>query len=353
MSGILELARPEIRDLAPYSHAQWDPRLVRLHANENPWRSAADPTRGGLNRYPEPQSAALIERLAELYGVEPSQVLVGRGSDEGIDLLVRAFCVAGRDRILICPPTFAMYGFAADVQGAGVTEVPLDAGRGFALDAEAVVAAADTATKLVFLCSPNNPTGNRLAPQAVRRLVEALAGRALVVVDEAYVEFAEAPSLVDWLADYPHLVILRTLSKAYALAGARCGAVLGAPDLIGLLRRVIAPYAVTVQSIESVADALAPELRDEARVRVEALKAERRRMLERLARVPLVEHVWPSEANFLLVASPDAGRLLEAGIRGGLLVRDVRGQPGLERCLRISLGTAGQNDRLVASLEAA
>jgi len=353
VSGVLHLARPEILGLSPYAHAEWDPALVRLHANENPWRGETDSSRDGLNRYPEPQSSALIQRLATLYAVEPDRVLVGRGSDEGIDLLVRTFCAAGRDRILVCPPTFAMYRFAADVQGAAVTEVPLDAGQGFALDSTAVIAACDPTVKLVFLCSPNNPTGNRLRAEDVRRVLEALAERALVVVDEAYVEFAEHPSLVGWLREYPHLVILRTLSKAYGLAGARCGAVLAAPEVVALLRRVIPPYALTVQSIESVLDALHPERLETARARVAAIRAERARMSGRLAELPLVERVWPSEANFLLVSSPDAGRLLEAGIRGGLLVRDVRRQPGLERCLRVTIGSPTQNDRLLESLEAA
>ncbi len=353
MSGVLHLARPEILSLAPYAHAAWDPALVRLHANENPWRSEADRSRDGLNRYPEPQSSALIKRLAELYGVEPDSVLVGRGSDEGIDLLVRTFCAAGRDRIVLCPPTFAMYRFAADVQGAGVTEVPLDASRDFGLDSTALTAACSDTMKLVFLCSPNNPTGNRFPEDVVREVLDTLTGRALVVLDEAYVEFAEGPSLVSWLATYPHLVILRTLSKAYGLAGARCGAVLAAPDVIAVLRRVIPPYALPVQSIESVLDALHPDRLQAARVRVDALKSERSRMFARLAVLPLVERVWPSEANFLLVSSPDAGRLLDAGVRGGLLVRDVRRQFGLERCLRITIGSPEQNDRLLESLEAA
>jgi histidinol-phosphate aminotransferase len=353
VTGVLHLARPEILALAPYAHAEWDPALVRLHANENPWRSEADRSRDGLNRYPEPQSSALIQRLACLYGVEPDRVLVGRGSDEGIDLLVRTFCAAGRDRVVVCPPTFAMYRFAADVQGAAVSEVPLDAARGFDLDVTALKAACDPTVKLVFLCSPNNPTGNRFPDDAVREVLDALAGRAIVVVDEAYVEFAEGPSLVDWLAAYPHLVILRTLSKAYGLAGARCGAVLAAADVIGLLRRVIPPYALTVQSIESVLDALHPDRLEAVRARVAAIRAERTRMLEGLARIPLVEQVWPSQANFLLVSSRDAGRLLQAGIRGGLLVRDVRRQPALERCLRITIGSPEQNDRLLESLGAA
>ena len=352
MSGVLDLVRPEIVALAPYSPAQWDPALVRLHANENPWRSASDRTSAGLNRYPEPQSSALAAALAALYGVRPSQVTVGRGSDEGIDLLIRAFCAAGQHEIVICPPTFAMYRFAAAVQGAGVVEVPLRAADGFSVDADAVIAACSPATRLVFLCSPNNPTGNSLDRAAIERIVKALVGRAVVVVDEAYVEFASVDSLVPLLERYPNLAILRTLSKAFGMAGARCGAVLASIELTELLRRIVPPYAVTVQTIEDVLEALSPLRLDESRAQVERLRSERTRVSARLARLPRVTRVWPSDTNFLLLQSTDAGRLLAAGIRGGLLVRDVRSQPGLGDCLRITIGTPEQNDRLVTSLEA-
>jgi histidinol-phosphate aminotransferase len=353
MSGVLELARPEIVALSPYSPAHWDPALVRLHANENPWRSAADTTRAGLNRYPEPQSSELAAALAALYGVDRSQVTVGRGSDEGIDLLVRAFCAAGRNSIVTCPPTFGMYRFAAAVQGASVIEVPLQAADGFSLDAEAVIASCTPATRLVFLCSPNNPTGNALDPLQMQRIVTALDSRAVVAVDEAYVEFSAGEGLVPLLAQHPNLVILRTLSKAFGLAGARCGAVLASPELTELLRRIVPPYAVTVQTIEAVLDALAPARLLESRDRVDRIRSERERLSSRLSQLSLVDNVWPSDANFLLLRSPDAGRLLAAGIRGGLLVRDVRSQPGLGDCLRVSVGTPEQNDRLVSSLEAA
>ena len=350
MNSPLSLARPELLNLSPYAHAAWDPRLVRLHANENPWRNAADPSRGGLNRYPEPQSSELVTLLAGLYGVAPEQVLVGRGSDEAIDLLVRAFCTAGHDRILVCPPTFAMYRFAADVQGAGVVEVPLHAAGGFALDAGAVLDAWTPATKIVFLCSPNNPTGNLLDATAVLRVIEGLAGRALVVVDEAYIEFASSASLVPWLAAHPHLAILRTLSKAYGLAGARCGALLASPEVIGLLRRMIPPYAVTVQTIEAVLDGLAPEQLAEAARQVAMLCEERARLQAALQPLAAILRVWPSDSNFLLVQCRDAGQLLEAAMRSGLLIRDVRRQPQLGDCLRITVGTPEQNDRLIAAL---
>jgi histidinol-phosphate aminotransferase len=352
VSGVLHLARPEVLALAPYSPARWDPRLVRLHANENPWRREGDTSRAGLNRYPEPQPTALFDRLGRLYGVAADQVLVGRGSDEGIDLLVRAFCAAGRSEVVVCPPTFAMYRFAAEVQGARVVEVPLRAGD-FSLDPGAVLGACGPSTRLVFLCSPNNPTGNALARADVEAVIGALQGRALVVVDEAYVEFSSQGSLVGWLERFDNLAILRTLSKAYGLAGARCGAVLAAAEVIALLRRLIPPYAIAIQTLEAVLDATEPGRLAAVRLQSDAILQERQRVTQALAALPRIARVWPSEANFVLVSSPEAGMLLEAGIAAGLLVRDVRGYPGLSDCLRITLGTPDENDRLLAALEAA
>lgn len=353
MSGILHLARPEVLALAPYSPARWAPSLVRLHANENPWRHPSDRSRAGLNRYPEPQPSSLFAPLARLYGVSPDQVLVGRGSDEGIDLLTRAFCAAGHSEVIVCPPTFAMYRFAAEVQGAGVVEVPLRAGQDFALDDEGILAACGPRTRIVFLCAPNNPTGNPLDRQSIERVVAGLVGRALVVVDEAYVEFSAAGSVAPWLERFDNLAVLRTLSKAYGLAGARCGVVLASAEVVALLRRLIPPYALSTQAIEAAEDALHARRLAETREQVAELVAERERLRGRLAALRSVRRVWPSEANFLLVASPDAGRLLQAAIDAGLLLRDVRAQPGLGDCLRITVGTPEQNDRLLAGLESA
>jgi histidinol-phosphate aminotransferase len=348
----MHLARPELLALAPYSPARWDPALVRLHANENPWRPAADASRAGLNRYPEPQPSVLFGRLSTLYGVAPEQVLVGRGSDEGIDLLVRAFCAAGASEVVVCPPTFAMYRFAAEVQGATVVEVPLRSDD-FSLDAGAVLDACGPSTRLVFLCSPNNPTGNALDPGAIETVITGLRDRALVVVDEAYVEFSSQPSLAAWLERFDNLAILRTLSKAHGLAGARCGAVLAGAEVIALLRRLIPPYAVSVQTIEAVVDATEPDRLATAGRQVALLLQERERVRKSLAALPCIARVWPSDSNFLLVSSPRAGDLLDAGIAAGLLVRDVRGYPGLSDCLRITVGTPAENDRLLAALEAA
>jgi histidinol-phosphate aminotransferase len=350
MSWVRELARPEIVALKPYEHAVWEPSLERLHANELPWRSIGDETAAGLNRYPEPQPHELVQRLADLYGVAPGQLLLGRGSDEAIDLLVRAFCRAGVDSVLVCPPTFGMYSVAARIQGADVLAVPLRADRAFALDEEALLEKCSGNVKLVFLCSPNNPTGNLLDERSILRLASRLAGRAVVVVDEAYVEFADTQSLARYLKELPSLAVLRTLSKAHALAGARCGALLGDPELIALLRKVIPPYAIAQLTVEAVLKQLEPGQLAVAREHIDLIRSERTRLRDALQAARGVTRVWQSDTNFLLVefADPDAALLSSRAAR--LLVRDVRSQPGLGKALRITVGSVGQNDRLLQAL---
>lgn len=351
MSDVLELARPEIRALRPYAHAAWDPKFVRLHANENPWADEADAGALGLNRYSEPQPKALIAALAAHYGVQAAQVLVGRGSDEGIDLVVRAFCRAGQDRVMVCQPSFAMYGFAAAVQGAGVVEVPLD--ESFGLDPDALLDAWSPGVKVVFLCSPNNPTGNALDRVAIERVLVGLSGRAIVVLDEAYIELAGTESCVSLQSDHPGLVVLRTLSKAHGLAGARCGAVLAVPAIISLLTTIIPPYALPAPTIAAALAALVPERLARTRDRVRRLIAERERLRVALATLPMVRRIWPSDTNFLLVEFDNAARAHAAASRSGLLLRDFSRQPRLVGCLRITIGSPDENDRLIASLGAA
>ncbi len=351
MSWITRRARPEIVALKAYEHATWEPSLERLHANELPWRSLADESRAGLNRYPEPQPRALVERMASLYEVAPESILVGRGSDEAIDLLVRGFCRAGLDSVIVCPPTFGMYSVAARIQGAAVLSVPLRAEAGFALDEQAVLDRCTPDVKLVFLCSPNNPTGNLLSEDSILRVARALEERAIVVVDEAYIEFAAARSLARHVRQLPHLAVLRTLSKAHALAGARCGTLIADPEVISLLRKIIPPYAIAQLSVEAVLKALEPAQIAVSKARLDTIKSERRRMLEALPKCANVIRVWPSDANFILVELEDATLAL-ASCRGAhLLIRDVRGHPGLGRCLRITIGSPEQNNRLLDALQ--
>ena len=348
MSWVSELARPEIVALKPYEHAAWEPSLERMHANELPWRSLGDETAAGLNRYPQPQPRELVHALAELYSVTPRQLLVGRGSDEAIDLLVRAFCRAGQDAVLVCPPTFGMYSVAARIQGAEVVTVPLR--PDFALDESAVLQRCAPEVKLLFLCSPNNPSGNLLDEQAILRIAARLAGRAVVVVDEAYIEFSTGRCLSRYLAEVPHLAVLRTLSKAHGLAGARCGALLADPELIALLRKVIPPYAIAQPTVETVLRQLEPARLAISREHIETIRSERMRLSSALLEIRGVVRVWPSDANFLLAEFADADAALAAARDARLLVRDVRSQAGLGNALRITVGSVSQNDRLLQAL---
>jgi len=347
MNAAVSLARPEIATLKPYAHAAWRPLLTRLHANEAPWRPAGDTTTAGLNRYPEPQPRALIERLGELYGVPASSVLATHGSDEGIDLLSRIYLRAGADAILQCTPTFGMYQVAARIQGAGVVEIPLDPARGWAVDPERLLAAWLPHVKLVYLCSPNNPTSNLLDAAALEEICKALDGKAIVVIDEAYIEWSRSLSLTRWLNRFSTLAILRTLSKAHALAGARVGALLANPELIELAKRVIPPYSLAAPSVEAALRALDSSELADAHARLEGLLAERDYLARRLAASPLVDRVWPSDANFLLIDCRDAGHFIKNTLAGGLIVRDLRAHPALPTSLRVSVGTREQNDALL------
>jgi len=348
MSSVAHLLRPELRDFTAYHAASPRRGVVRLHANESSWRAAWDETDDGLNRYPDPRPAALVGALAALYGVAPGAVLATRGSDDAIDLLVRAFCRAGQDAVLVCPPTFGMYAVAARLQGADVVEVPLR--RNFALDARAIEAAVRPGVKLVFLCSPNNPTGNTIPSRVVDALCRALHNHCVVVVDEAYVEFAHDKGCASRLASCPNLVLLRTLSKAWGLAGARIGALLADPELVAILRALAPPYPLPSVATEAALRRLQPAELAAARRRTAGVVRRREALAVELRALPLVRRVWPSEGNFLLVRFADAAAALAACEAAGVLVRDFSRVPRLQGCLRITVGTAAENRRMLAAL---
>jgi histidinol-phosphate aminotransferase len=349
MNKHLQLARPDILTLKPYEHAVWNPMFERLHANENPWRSPGDQSLTGLNRYPECPPDELTQRLASVYCVTPDQLLVGRGSDEGIDLLCRTFCRAGQDSVIICPPTFGFYKVAAKAQGAHVIEVPLKRDS-FALDRDGVINAWREGVKLVFLCSPGNPTGNLLDAGDLEAICGALDGKAIVVIDEAYIEFSPRDSFINYLPRFSNLVVLRTLSKAYGLAGVRCGSVIADKDIIELLARVLPPYAIPTSTVETVLAVTSESSRGTVQERIATLINERLRLASQLAASPLIKRVFPSDANFILVECSDADRVLAAAQSVSLVLRDQRSQPVLANCLRISVGTPEQNARLIAAL---
>ena len=353
MSSVLDLVRPDLRAFAGYASARREKGggHVWLNANESPWPSSAD-SGLGLNRYPEPQPAGLRARMAELYGVPVDRLMVTRGSDEGIDLLVRAFCRAGVDGVLVAPPCFGMYAVSARVQNAPLVELPLeDHGGRFSLDligVEDVLTHGDV--RVVFLCSPANPTGQALSLKEIARLAKAAAGHAVLAVDEAYAEFSSVASARSLMDEFPHLVLLRTLSKAYALAGARIGAVLAVPEVIEVLRSLAAPYAVAAPSASLALSALGETALAQARDRVATTIREREALLQSLRRVDGVVHVYPSEGNFLLVRFADADSALARFLAAGVVVRDMRSMPQLGDALRISVGAPEENQAMIAAL---
>lgn len=350
MSAVLDLARPDLRALRPYEPGAFEPGMTRLNANESPWRLPSDPTERGLNVYPPPRPRALREALARYYDIPPETVLVTRGSSEAIDVLIRGFCRAGRDSILITPPTFDMYRVYATIQAAGIRTAPLDAGAGFAFDLDAVLAAVDASTRVVFVCSPNNPTGTVIAREALARLAEALAGRALLVVDAAYQDYAEDQGLRELLARFEHVAVLRTLSKFVALAGARCGTLAAAPAVVEFLEKVLPPYTFPTPSIEIVLHALEADSLAVARERVALTRSERDRLSLALARLENVLEVYPSQANFVLVRLRDRDAFVAAAHAGGVLVRSFGGDPALADCVRITIGRPEDNAKLLEAV---
>jgi histidinol-phosphate aminotransferase len=355
MEEITRLARPAILSMTPYSSArtEGDQRMqVFLDANENPFPPyPGDAGTEGLNRYPEPQPGHLLDLFAAHYGVGRDRLLVTRGADEAIDLLVRAFCRAEHDAVLVNTPAFAMYEVAAQVQGVAVRQVELRrSGDGrFDLHVAAIVTAArgEPGLKLVFVCTPNNPTGGLARRDHVLALCDELWGDALVVADETYVDFSGQPSLAADLGQHPNLVVLRTLSKEYSLAGERCGITIAHPSVIDVLGRILAPYPLTQSAIRAVTLAMSPAGLARARANIRLLRQERAVVEDVLRASPGTLRIHPSDANFLLVETPDPARLMATMHASGIKIRDRSRTPGIEGCVRIGIGTPEQNQRML------
>ncbi|QWC51409.1 histidinol-phosphate transaminase [Pectobacterium atrosepticum] len=350
MSSIEELARANVRALTPYQSAR---RLggngdVWLNANEYPQAPEFQLTLQTLNRYPECQPALVINRYAEYAGVTPEQVLVSRGADEGIELLIRAFCEPGKDAILFCPPTYGMYAVSAETFG--VERRTAASKSDWQLDLDAIESQLD-GTKVVYVCSPNNPTGNLIARDDLRRLLTLAQGKALVVIDEAYIEFCPQASTASWLAEFPHLVILRTLSKAFSLAGLRCGFTLANPEVIQLLLKVIAPYPLSTPVADIAAQALSREGIAKMKANVAEVTANRRWLSDTLKNIPCIEDVFHSESNYLLVRFTASPSVFKTLWDQGIILRDQNKQPSLAGCLRITIGNRYECERVVAALQ--
>lgn len=349
--SIIELARENVRNLTPYQSAR---RLggkgdVWLNANEFPTPVAFQFSQQTLNRYPECQPKAVIEGYAAYAGLKPEQVLVSRGADEGIELLIRAFCEPGQDAVLLCPPTYGMYSVSAETFGVETRTV--QALDDWQLNVPAIAEQLD-GVKLVYVCSPNNPTGQIINPDDLRALLELTREKALVIADEAYIEFCPQATLTSWLAEYPHLVVLRTLSKAFALAGLRCGFTLANEDVINLLMKVIAPYPLSTPVADIAAQALTPAGIDAMRERVAQILAERQYLVDNLRDIPCVEQVYDSETNYILVRMKASSAVFKSLWDQGIILRDQNKQPTLSGCLRITIGTRKESQRVIDALRA-
>ena len=333
---IYSLARPNIRNLAPYSTAR-DECQVKigsfLDANENPFAN-------GYNRYPDPRQAELKSLISRIKGIPVMNMFIGNGSDEAIDLCFRIFCEPAVDNAVSIAPTYGMYRVAADINNVQMREVPL--GEGFSLPVEALLEACDANTKLMFVCSPNNPTGNAFPVSEILKLAEAFDG--MLVVDEAYIDFSSERSLTEYLAEYPNLIVLQTLSKAYGMAALRLGLAFGDKRTMSMFANVKYPYNISLSSMEKAMGLLVREVKAE----VEVIKAERSRMAEALAALPRVRKVWPSDANFLLVEVDDARGLYDELLAAQVIVRDRSKVLACAGCLRITVGTPAENDKVLA-----
>lgn len=336
MRTLLSLVRPNIANLVPYASARTEysgESTVLLDANENPF--------GPYNRYPDPLQKRLKSELAAIKHIRAEQIFVGNGSDEVIDLCFRIFCRPGIDKAITFSPTYGMYDVAAAVNDTTLIKIPLD--EQFQPDAAQLSGyLSDPAVKLLLLCSPNNPTGNTL--QGIAAMLETFTG--IVLVDEAYIDFASTSSFLDTLDRYPHLIVAQTLSKAYGMAAVRIGLAFASVPVIDLFNKVKPPYNVSSLNQEAALSALAAQ--EALRQQRELLIAERRRVSDLLQQIPLVVHVYPSEANFLLVRVTDADGVYAALLQQGIICRNRNS--AVHNCLRITIGTPEENNQLIQAL---
>jgi len=338
------LVRKNIRNLKPYSSARSEfegSAEVFLDANEN---SFGSPAGIGLNRYPDPLQRELKDRIAAMKGVSPSQIFAGNGSDEAIDLLFRIFCEPGCDDVITCPPTYGMYRVSADINDVAVREIRLT--TDFQLDVPAIFAAISASTKLIFICSPNNPTGNLMSRESILEIARAFNG--IVVVDEAYIDFADEPSMIVELSEQPNIAVLQTFSKAWGMAGVRVGLAFASGEVIDLMNRVKPPYNVSGIAQQAVINAL--DSKETVSSWIGAVKSERLRLESSLIALNIVQRVYPSYANFLLVEVDGANAVYKYLIDEKIVVRNRNNVELCEGCLRITVGTPMENDRLLDAL---
>ena len=336
---ISDWVRPLVKMLKPYSSARDEFKakgedFIFLDANENPNPS-------DVHRYPDPHQQGLKEIVSKLKNVPKEKILFGNGSDEVLDLLIRAFIEPYTDKTICLPPTFGMYKVLSDLHGAELLEIPLN--TDWQPDVPVILAQSDVHTKLLFICSPNNPTGHSIKPEIVQELLEKFQG--LVVIDEAYIDFADQSGFISWLEKYDNLVIIQTFSKAYGLAGLRLGLCFAHPEVIGYLKRIKLPYNVGELTQKRAAAVLLNH--GKIKAEVAEIKLERQRLQSELSKINFVQFVFPSDSNFLLIRVDDSSLRYNQMVNRGLVIRNTSSYLNLENTLRITVGTVDENNKAI------
>ncbi|WP_211267548.1 histidinol-phosphate transaminase [Pseudotamlana agarivorans] len=341
--NIQDLIRPTIKALKPYSSARDEfqgnsDAMVFLDANENPYEN-------GVNRYPDPQQRSVKSLLSEIKNVPTKNMLLGNGSDEVLDLIFRAFCEPNQDNIITLPPTYGMYSVLANINAVAIKEVQLDAE--FQPKVDAILNAADAHSKLLFICSPNNPTGNSFASEAISKLLKNFKG--IVVIDEAYIDFSNEESWAIRLSEFPNLIVTQTLSKAYGMAGIRLGLCFASEEIISVLNRIKPPYNVNeLTQLKAIEQLQNRALIDK---QVSVILEERDLLVASLKTVDYVSEIYPSDANFVLAKVDDATKRYNQLIEKGIVIRNRTTQPGCENTLRFTVGTPEENKILIETLK--
>ncbi|MCC9167395.1 histidinol-phosphate transaminase [Pontibacter harenae] len=344
MFNLESLVRENVLKMKPYSSARDEFKgtaSIFIDANENSLGSLAG---NNYNRYPDPHQRKLKEQIAAIKGMEPGQIFLGNGSDEAIDLLLRLLCRPGKDALLNLPPTYGMYEVSANLNEVRIDEVQLT--PDFQIPVEQVLQAVKPETKLIFICSPNNPTGNSIQPESIEKILRNYNG--MVVIDEAYIDFASTPSWTTRLKEFPNLVVLQTFSKAWGMAGLRLGLAFASEEIIAYLDKIKPPYNINEATQELALKAL--EQQEQLKFMVEEIVQERTLLEQTLPTLKQVLHVYPSDANFLLVKVTDANGLYKFLLDKGIVVRNRTTVPGCEGCLRISIGTLEENQELLNAI---
>ncbi len=340
---IQKLTRKNVVEMNPYSSARdefkdFDQEMIFLDANENPFEN-------GVNRYPDPKQKKVKKALSELKNISENKIILGNGSDELLDLLFRAFCEPNKDNIVTLPPTYGMYNVLANLNAVENREIELQ--DDFQPNVDAILNAIDSSTKIIFLCSPNNPTGNSFSEEKILNLVAQFEG--LVLIDEAYIDFSDKESWLKKIDAFPNLVILQTLSKAYGLAGIRLGILYANPETIAVLDKIKPPYNINELTQQKALEKI--QNYEEVQSEIDSILKERSKALKNLEQLYFVEKVFPSDANFLLIKVDDAEKRYQQLIQKGIVIRNRSNQKNCENCLRITIGTEKENQKLIGILQ--